>query len=110
MDFSALQSQLELLYVEVKEHLASARDMTEQDPHVEEDDAQECHVDAFFALFRKAYFRSMYRGVYHWIKIYRVIPVSSTSSERLFSTLRRVKTWLRSCMTEERLSDLYYEH
>ena len=112
-DRARLQSQLELFYAEVKEHLASAGDITEQAPHVEEDDAQECQkdaaVDAFFdldALFRKEYFRSMYREVYHLIKIYRVIPVSSASSERSFSTLRRVKTWLRSSMTEERLSDI----
>ena len=114
-DRARLQSQLELFYAEVKKHLASAGDITKQDPHVEEDDSQQCQkeaaVDAFFdfdAFFIKEYFRSVYGKVYHLIKIYRVITVSSASSERSFCTLRRAKTWLRSSMTEdpERLSDL----
>ena len=35
-----------------------------------------------------------------------MIPVSSASSERSFSTLRRLKTWLRASMTEDRLSNV----
>ena len=80
-DHSRLQRQLELFYAGVKEHLASAGDITKQDPHVEEDsNAQECQkeaaVDAFFdldALFRKEYFRSMYREAYHLIKRYTCV-------------------------------------
>ena len=34
------------------------------------------------------------------------IPVTSCSCERSFSCLRRVKTWLRTRMTQERLDDL----
>jgi len=34
------------------------------------------------------------------------IPVSSTSAERSFSTMRRVKTHLRSSMADSRLSNL----
>ncbi len=34
------------------------------------------------------------------------LPISSAEAERSFSLLRRVKTYLRSTMTEERLSDL----
>ena len=33
-----------------------------------------------------------------------MIPVSSASAERSFSTLRRLKTWLRASMTEDRLA------
>jgi len=34
------------------------------------------------------------------------LPVNVASDERNFSTLRRLKTWLRSRMTEDRLSAL----
>ena len=33
-------------------------------------------------------------------------PVSNCSTERSFSCLKRVKTYLRSCISAERLSDL----
>ncbi|XP_022183170.1 uncharacterized protein LOC111042781 [Myzus persicae] len=40
------------------------------------------------------------------IIIYMTIPPTTCSTERTFSTLRRVKTWLRSTMCENRLSEL----
>ena len=54
-------------------------------------------------LFQKLYYRTAYGEVYNLLKTYFVIPVSSASS---FSTLRRLKTWLRASMTEDRLSDV----
>ena len=38
------------------------------------------------------------------------VPVASAEAERSFSKLRRVKSWLRSTMTESRLSDLLVCH
>lgn len=40
------------------------------------------------------------------LKIFVSLPVSIASAERSFSTLRRVKTWLRANMLEDRLSGL----
>ena len=40
------------------------------------------------------------------LKIAMTIGVSSASAERSFSSLRRIKTYLRSAMTQERLSNL----
>ncbi|KAL4113018.1 hypothetical protein QTP88_016722 [Uroleucon formosanum] len=40
------------------------------------------------------------------MQVLATLPVSVSSAERSFSTLRRVKTWLRSRMTEDRLSAL----
>jgi len=40
------------------------------------------------------------------IELIVVIPVSSASAERSFSTMRRVKTYLRSTMKSSRLNDL----
>lgn len=37
---------------------------------------------------------------------YQTIPPTTCTVERSFSTLRRVKTWLRSMMSEDRLSNL----
>ena len=34
------------------------------------------------------------------------VPVTSCTCERCFSCLRRVKTWLRTKMTQDRLDDL----
>lgn len=53
----------------------------------------EPYKDVFFELFRLC-------------KIAVAIPVSSASCERSFSTLKRVKTCLRSTISDERLSNL----
>lgn len=44
------------------------------------------------------------------ILILATLPVSVASAERSFSTLRRLKTWLRSNMTEKRLVGLTLLH
>lgn len=41
-----------------------------------------------------------------YLQILATLPVSVSSAERSFSTLRRVKTWLRSRMDEDRLTSL----
>ena len=40
------------------------------------------------------------------LKIYLTIPISSAEAERAFSVLKLLKTWLRTAMADERLSDL----
>ena len=40
------------------------------------------------------------------MEIYLAIPVTSCQAERSFSTLRRLKTWTRSNIGQERLSNL----
>ncbi|CAI6370026.1 unnamed protein product [Macrosiphum euphorbiae] len=40
------------------------------------------------------------------LQIYLTMPCTHCSSERSFSTLKRIKTRLRSCMTQERLDGL----
>ena len=40
------------------------------------------------------------------VKIFATMPTSSAQAERSFSTLRRLKTYLRSSMGQERLSSL----
>ena len=43
-------------------------------------------------------------------KILAVIPATSCSAERSFSSLRRLKTYLRNSMGQERLSSLALLH
>ena len=54
--------------------------------------------------------RCMYSSVFNLLKVLLVFPVSSCESERSFSCLRRLKTWLRSTMTQERLNSAVMCH
>src|SRR6218665_2646004 len=44
------------------------------------------------------------------LRLLLVLPVSSASFERSFSGLRRLKTWLRSTMTQQRLNHIAVLH
>ena len=44
--------------------------------------------------------------VYHLIKVAMTIPVTSATAERSFSVLKRIKTYLRATMGQERLNHL----
>jgi predicted RNA-binding protein YlxR (DUF448 family) len=50
--------------------------------------------------------RMTFPFIHTFLCILVTLPVSTASAERSFSTLRRLKTWLRSRMTEERLTGL----
>nr|CAI5825772.1 unnamed protein product [Callosobruchus analis] len=56
------------------------------------------------ALFKEA--NIFYPAVRKALIILSTIPCTTATVERSFSTLRRVKTWLRSTMGEERLTEL----
>ena len=40
------------------------------------------------------------------MRIYKTIPITSASAERSFSRLKLIKSYLRACMNEARLSNL----
>ena len=50
--------------------------------------------------------RKMINEVITVCKLILVIPATSTAGERTFSTARRLKTWLRSTIAQERFSNL----
>ncbi|KAF3850455.1 hypothetical protein F7725_012227, partial [Dissostichus mawsoni] len=54
--------------------------------------------------------RELLTEVEKLIELCLCLPVSAASSERSFSTLRRLKTWLRSNMTQRRLTHLAVMH
>ena len=51
--------------------------------------------------------RRMLSEVDKLIKLYLTIPVTTATAERTFSALKRVKTYLRSSMTQERLNHFF---
>lgn len=50
--------------------------------------------------------RGLFDQVEVLIRILLVVPVSSCEAERSFSALRRLKTWLRANMGQERLNSV----
>lgn len=54
--------------------------------------------------------RSLFREVETLIRLLLVIPASSCEAERSFSALRRLKTWLRSTMGDNRLNHVAVCH
>ncbi|XP_052811754.1 52 kDa repressor of the inhibitor of the protein kinase-like [Mya arenaria] len=54
--------------------------------------------------------RTAYPGIHRVLSILCVMPATSASCERSFSSMRRIKAYLRSTMTGERLSNLGILH
>ena len=50
--------------------------------------------------------KTMYQDIITLIKLIMLAPASNANSERVFSSLRRIKTYLRSTMNQERLENL----
>lgn len=46
----------------------------------------------------------LYPNIHILLKIFATLPVTVSTAERCFSTLRRIKTYLRNTMSEERLN------
>lgn len=54
--------------------------------------------------------RNLFPAVEQLVRLMLICPVTSCSAERSFSALRRLKTWLRSTMTERRLNSVIICH
>lgn len=62
--------------------------------------------DAIDFFKQETYLQDLVPEVVKLIKIMLTVPVSSCTAERSFSALRRLKTFLRSTMTQTRLNDV----
>ena len=62
--------------------------------------------DAIDFLKQEVYLQDLVPEIVKLIKIMLTVPVSSCTAERSFSALRRLKTFLRSTMTQTRLNDV----
>jgi hypothetical protein len=54
--------------------------------------------------------KDLYPNIHTIFELLIVLPVTSVGCERSFSALRRLKTWVRSAMTGERLCSLAMLH
>lgn len=52
----------------------------------------------------------MYSEIAVLIELFLVMPATNATSERMFSTLRRIKSYLRSTMSQVRLNNLMILH
>ena len=59
------------------------------------------------ALNQSSIVRGMLSEVDKLVQAYFTFPVTSATAERSFSSLRRIKTFLRSSMTAQRLNNLF---
>nr|CAH7737984.1 unnamed protein product [Callosobruchus chinensis] len=50
--------------------------------------------------------RDFFPNIHRLLTILATIPITNTTPERSFSTMKRVKTWSRNKMRNERLSSL----
>ncbi|KAL4090117.1 hypothetical protein QTP88_025016 [Uroleucon formosanum] len=63
-------------------------------------------IDALVSEINKKIFLNLYK----LLQLALTIPVSSASCERSFSVMRRIKTWLRNSMSNDRFSNLSLLH
>lgn len=54
--------------------------------------------------------RALFTQVEYLVRLLLVVPCSSAEAERSFSALRRLKTWLRTTMTQHRLNSVAVCH
>jgi len=68
--------------------------------------------DILNKLFLTVFFLFFYPVFPNFCKMFEVaqvdvtLSVSTATCERSFSTMRRIKTWLRNCMNQDRFSNL----
>jgi len=54
--------------------------------------------------------KSMFAEIHKLLTIYLTVPMTSATAERSFSTLRRVKDYTRTTMTQQRLNHVIIMH
>ena len=54
--------------------------------------------------------KALLSEVYKLIVIYLTIPVTTATAERIFSALKRIKTYLRNSMTQQCLNHCFILH
>jgi hypothetical protein len=90
IDERRLRNELKVYYSFVKQHISAIP----RDPIVQ---LAQLLIQSGLSVFPQ---------VAQLLRLYFLVPVSSCSAERSFSCLRRLKTWLRNTMGQNRLSSL----
>ncbi len=93
LDFSNLRRQLPLLHDIIKQGLPEVRLVTS--------------VDTICTAMNKnnGVLKDMLPSVHKLLRLMCTISITSATSERTFSTMKRINTYLRSSMTEKHLNN-----
>lgn len=62
------------------------------------------------AMNSNSAYKSMLSEVHKLLRLYLTVPLTSSTSERTFSAMKRLLTYLRSTMTEKRLNNCLLLH
>ena len=89
LDPAKLKVELSIFYHQIKNETLPKKD-----------------IEGIREVYRMNNYASLYPEIYSLFKLYLVVPIASVGAERSFSTLRRVKTWMRSTMSEDRLCSI----
>lgn len=103
LDFEQLEAQLKLLTGIISQRRPEVKKVTSINTIVSLFNPEEnaaSHSQIAFAI----------TNVVRLLQIYLLAPISAASGERSFSSKRRIKTYLRSTMTEERYNNLMVMH
>lgn len=96
-DFISLKTQLSLLADVIKQASPCVRRVTSVRTIADAMNSQEVY-------------KSLLSEVHKLIRLFLTLPVTSATSERTFSALRRLLTYLRATMTEKRLNNCLMLH
>ena len=98
LDLTCLKIQLKMLPDAITNAFASSAIRVEKVTHVR------TIVDTFN---QSQMYKNMLNQVDKLVRSYLTFPVTSAADERAFSSLRRIKTFLRSTMSQHRLNNLF---
>ncbi len=88
-------------------HLPMLQDIVKKDTSIKRVTSTSTICDA---MNSNHIFKEMLPSVHNLLRLYKTLPISSATSERTFSALRRLLTYLRSSMTERRLNNCLLLH
>ena len=91
LDFKALRRHLPLVCDVVKEASPTVRKVTSVRTVCD-------------AMNTNSAYKSMLPEVHKLLRLYLTVPLTSSTSERMFSAMKRLLTYLRSTMTEKQLT------
>jgi len=69
-----------------------------------------CMNDVVNMLMEKTEWRKLFPELVKLLQLFLTIPVTTCTAERTFSSLRRLKTYLRSTLTQKRLNHVAVLH
>ena len=97
MDFPVMRRHLPLLYDAVRKSNPAVKKVTSVRTLCE-------------AMNRCSAYKSVLSDVHKLFRLYLTVLITSNTSERTFSALKRLVTYLRSTMTEKRLNNCFLLH